>query len=73
MNRRVEKPKRGIPLTEDGAASEAQVERYLRENHAVIDAQLQVAKASIDRGEVAPLESLPELLTLARKAQKSRR
>ena len=71
MNRRVEKPKRSVPLP-GARTSDAQMERFLRDNHAAIDAQLQDAKRSIDRGEAEPLESLPELLRYVRKAQKNR-
>ena len=73
MNRRVEKPKRGIPLTKVSAPTDARMDKYLRENHAAVDSELQAAKRAIDRGEATPLESLPELLKIVRRARKPQR
>jgi hypothetical protein len=73
MNKRVEKPKRGVPLPGDGGLSDARLERFLRENRSLIDSELQSAKQAIDRGEARPLESLPELLKIVRKAHKPQR
>ncbi len=73
MNKRVAKPKRKVPLIPDEAISEAEMERWLRDNHDEISAKLEEARASIRRGDVAPMPPLSELLASARRYHRSRR
>ncbi len=72
MNKRVAKPKRKLPIIPDDNITEAQTEKYLRDNRADINRKLQEARDDIARGEIAPLESLPELLKAARKFHRTR-
>ena len=72
MNKRVAKPKHKSPPIPDDDVTEAQMEKFLRDNRSSVNQKLQVARDEIARGEVAPLESLPELLKAARKFHKSR-
>ena len=72
MNKRVAKPKQRLPIIPDEDLTDAQMEKFLRDNHAGIGQKLQQARDEIARGEVAPLESLPELLKAARKFHRSR-
>ncbi len=53
--------------------SDAELERNLAARHTEIEAKLQAARASIARGEAAPLERLDVLLRDARRQAKSRR
>jgi hypothetical protein len=73
MNKRVEKPRRKVPLTADADVTEAQLERHLRDNKDVIDALLQEAIDEMERGDFAPLEPLEKLLSDARKYAKRHR
>jgi hypothetical protein len=52
-------------------ASDAEMERYLAANHDEIEAKLAEARASIARGEAAPMEPLHVLLRQARKHAKA--
>jgi hypothetical protein len=54
-------------------ADDAEIERYLADNHDRIEAKLAEARASIARGEAAPLEPLSVLLREARKQARSDR
>ena len=55
---------------EDPAAMEAEIERYLATHHQDVEAKLATARASILRGDVAPLEPLQHLLRQARRSSK---
>lgn len=72
MNKRVAKPKRKLPLIPDDNVTDAQMEKFLRDNRVGINQKLQEARDEIARGEIAPLESLPELLKAARKFHRTR-
>ncbi len=49
---------------------EAEIERYLATHHQDVEAKLATARASILRGDVAPLEPLQHLLRQARRSSK---
>ena len=73
MNKRVAKPKRKVPLFPGDDVTEADMERYIRENRAHINGLLKEAQDDIAAGRFAPLEPLPVLLQEARKYHKSKR
>lgn len=54
------------------AATDDETERFLADHHQEVEAKLQNARASIARGEAAPLEPLPVILRAARKRDKAR-
>jgi hypothetical protein len=72
MNKRVAKPKRKLPLLPDETVTDAQMEKFLRDNYDEIAGKLREARESIARGDVAPMPPLNELLVKARKFHKSR-
>ena len=73
MNKRVAKPKRKMPLIPDDQVTEADMERYIRENRAHINELIREAQADIAAGRFAELEPLPVLLREARKYARSKR
>ncbi len=72
MNKRVAKPKRKLPLIPDDDVTDAQMEKFLRANHAEISKKLQAAKRQMDAGKGSPLGSLETVLSDARKYAKRR-
>ncbi len=73
MNKRVDRPKHKLPLTMDGDVTDADMERYIRDNRAEINILLKEAQDDIANGRVAELEPLPEFLRKVRKAYRARR
>jgi hypothetical protein len=67
MNKRVAKPKRKLPLTKGVEATDADMDLWMRENHAEIAKKLRAAKAEMDAGKGTPLGSLEELLADVRR------
>ena len=57
--------------TRDEARSDAELERFIADHHDEIEGKLQEARASIARGDVAPLEPLEVLLRDARRYRKA--
>ena len=72
MNKRVAKPKSKLPLIPDGDVADAQMEKFLRDNHTSIARKLAAAKRQADAGKGAPLGSLEEVLADARRYAKRR-
>ncbi len=73
MNKRVAKPKRKLPLIPDDKVTEADMERYMRENRAHINELIREAQEDIAAGRFAELEPLPVLLREARKYARNKR
>ncbi len=73
MNKHVAKPKRKLSAVPGDDVTEADMERYIRENRAHINGLLKEAQDDIAAGRFAELEPLPVLLREARKYAKSKR
>jgi hypothetical protein len=73
MNKRVAKPKRKLPLIPDEDVTDAQMEKFLRDNHAEISLKLAEAKRQSDAGMGTPIGSLEEFLAECRRYAKRRR
>lgn len=72
MNKRVAKPKRKLPLLPDSDVTDAQMEKYFRDNRAAVNEKLREAQDDIAHGRVSPLPPLPELLKRLHRLHKSR-
>ena len=72
MNKRVAKPKSKQPLIPDDNVTDAQMEKFLRDNHASISRKLLAAKREMEAGKCASLEPLDKILADARKYAKRR-
>ena len=72
MNKRVAKPKRKLPLIPDENVSDAQMEKFVRDNREEIAAALREAKAEMDAGKGTPVESLEHFLNLVRGTRPSK-
>ena len=72
MNKCVAKPKRKLPLIPDDNVTDAQMEKFLRDNHASISRKLLAAKRQMDAGKGEPMGSLEKVLADARKYAKRR-
>ena len=72
MNKRVAKPKSKQPLIPDDNVTDAQMEKFLRDNHASISRKLLAAKRQMDAGKGTPMGSLEKVLSDARKYAKRR-
>lgn len=73
MNKRVDKPKRKLALFPGDDVTDADMERWIRDNRAEIDVLLKEAQDDIAAGRVAELEPLPILLRQAREYAKRKR
>ena len=73
MNKHVAKPKRKQCLFPDGDVTEADMERYIRDNRAPINDLIREAQEDIAAGRFAEWEPLPVLLREARKYAKNKR
>ena len=73
MNKPAAKPKRKQALTYDDGVTDAQMEQFLVDQHAEIEALLREAKDDIENGRTGPLQPLEEFLKDARRYAKRRR
>ena len=67
------KAKRPVAKPPETIGNDADVDRFLVENHKEVAAKLEEARASIARGEAVPLEPLHVLLRDARRNHKATR
>jgi hypothetical protein len=67
MNKHVAKLKGKLPLVADSSLTDAEIEKFLRDNHGEIAAKLRVGKAALDRGDSVEVKSVEELLAGIRK------
>jgi len=64
MNKHVAKPKRKVPLVPGEDMTDAQIEKFLRDNRDAIAAALREGKAEMDAGKGIEIESLEHFLSL---------
>ncbi len=69
MNKRADKPKHKLPITDDSNVTDEQIEQYLRDNHAAVEEMLLEAQRDIENGDVVELGSLEEFLLSMRKPE----